>query len=393
MYASNETILDGHDRCEMKAVLLNEIPRDEKLATEWNQLVFQMEAPEVFYTYDWALAVSQAFPDTLTPFLILLYENSSLLGVGSLKLVASERKVCFLAENTADYCDFVSRPVDRARVLEAVFLKLLQSGISEFVAANILSNSLTAKHLAAIAQKYGYLSVEVGRSISPIVVLKGSSEREQMRRALKRKRESGYARALAKRGQVHYRVAPNWPIVEADLFWKAYVARTVATKRVKVFPFAHFRTLVDSLSGTLAGRGWFSLDTLSLDGRSIAWGIYFSFLGKRLLYQCVFDSCFDRFNPGIILLLNSLNTAINDSSIQAMDLGIGDEQYKFRFANAERYVSRIVLTDDRLRYIKLRVRAEATELLKRCRTCENIARKILLFVRANRLARNRGTQF
>jgi len=377
----------------MKTVLLNEIPRDEHLATEWNQLVFQMEAPEVCYTYYWAFAVSQAFPGTRTPFLILVYENSSLVGVGSLRLLDSERKACFLAEDTADYCDFVSRPADRARVLEAVFAKLVQSGISEFVAASILSVSATTQHLAAVAREYGFSFVEVGQNVSPVLELKGPSEREQTLQNLKRKKDiSSQAKALAKIGQMEYSVANCWPMIDTELFWKAYLARTVVTKRNNCYSFESYRALVNSLVEVLAGKGWFALASLNLDGRVIAWGIEFRFLGKWLLYQCAFDPRLDQFGPGNVLLANVLNEAVNNPSVHAVDLGIGDERYKFRFTNTVRRVSRIVLTNDRLHYIKLRLRVEASGLLKRSKTCENIARKIVLLVKANQRARIKGIQ-
>ena len=45
----------------MRLVLHREIPEDNILAGQWNQLVQQMEFPEVFYTYEWSLAVSRAY--------------------------------------------------------------------------------------------------------------------------------------------------------------------------------------------------------------------------------------------------------------------------------------------------------------------------------------------
>ena len=76
----------------MRLVLHREIPEDNNLARQWNELVWQMECPEVFYTYEWALAVSRAYRDSITPLLMLAYEQDSLVGVVSLATNRSRRE-------------------------------------------------------------------------------------------------------------------------------------------------------------------------------------------------------------------------------------------------------------------------------------------------------------
>jgi len=40
---------------------LKEIPEDVNLRQQWNALVKRVDRPEVFYTYDWSLAVQRAY--------------------------------------------------------------------------------------------------------------------------------------------------------------------------------------------------------------------------------------------------------------------------------------------------------------------------------------------
>ena len=68
----------------MRLVLHREIPDDDILARQWNQLVCRMECPEVFYTYEWSLAVSRAYRESVTPLLILAYQQDALVGVAAL---------------------------------------------------------------------------------------------------------------------------------------------------------------------------------------------------------------------------------------------------------------------------------------------------------------------
>ena len=59
-----------------------DIAQDERLRDQWNALVFQMECPEVFYTWEWATAAGRAYASLLKPLLILAYEGEALVGVG-----------------------------------------------------------------------------------------------------------------------------------------------------------------------------------------------------------------------------------------------------------------------------------------------------------------------
>src|SRR5580692_4208192 len=71
----------GQHHGEMRVTVLKEIPEDLTLARDWNRLVKRMEHPEVFFTYEWALAAARAFQATLTPLLFLMYEADELCGV------------------------------------------------------------------------------------------------------------------------------------------------------------------------------------------------------------------------------------------------------------------------------------------------------------------------
>jgi len=94
--------------------LLPEIPEDSKLRQEWNTLVQQMERPEIFYTYEWALAMQRAYGTAAQPLLALAYEDGRLRGVAALAADPARQDFSFLAATTADYCDFVSAPGDQS---------------------------------------------------------------------------------------------------------------------------------------------------------------------------------------------------------------------------------------------------------------------------------------
>ncbi len=94
---------------KLRLVVLRQIPEDPHLRQQWNALVDQVDQPQVFYTYEWALAVQRAYSATLRPLLFLAYdEQASLSGVAALATTPAGDEASFLRATTGDYCDFLS---------------------------------------------------------------------------------------------------------------------------------------------------------------------------------------------------------------------------------------------------------------------------------------------
>ena len=161
----------------MQLVLRQEIPEDENLRSQWNALVEEMECPEVFYTYEWALAVDRAYRASRTPLLLLAYEEGVLVGVAALTVDPATGKAAFLTSTTADYCDFVCSPQRRPGLVDAIFSELRRSGIPALVLANLPASSATMATLAADAGKHGYSLFSRPAYLCARVVLGSPSER------------------------------------------------------------------------------------------------------------------------------------------------------------------------------------------------------------------------
>ena len=127
----------------MRIVVLRKIPEEPSLLRQWDDLVLQMERPEVFYTCEWALAVQSAYQASLKPLLFLGYDGDDLVGVACLGTDTGEQNVSFLAATTADYCEFLSHPQRRAEFIDKVFSELRQLGASNLVLASLPADSAT----------------------------------------------------------------------------------------------------------------------------------------------------------------------------------------------------------------------------------------------------------
>jgi CelD/BcsL family acetyltransferase involved in cellulose biosynthesis len=90
-------------------------------------------------------------------------------------------------------------------------------------------------------------------------------------------------------------------------------------------------------------RGWLRLWFLELDGRAVsAW--YGWKLGTRYShYNSGFDPDFSADRPGLVLLASILQDAFREGAAE-FDFLLGDEDYKYRFADGRREVSDVMLT-------------------------------------------------
>ena len=118
--------------------------------------MLQMARPEVFYTYEWALAVDRAYRASMPPLLFLAYEDDSLVGVVALATDSLRRRAFFLANTTADYCDFLCAPRYHLEFMDAVFAQLRGLNLANLQLANLPADSPTATALGDVAARHRY---------------------------------------------------------------------------------------------------------------------------------------------------------------------------------------------------------------------------------------------
>jgi hypothetical protein len=75
---------------------------------------------------------------------------------------------------------------------------------------------------------------------------------------------------------------------------------------------------------------------LEIDGRPVAWNYGFRFGGSWFWYLPTFQMEYEHVSPGSCLLRLMVEEGARDASLQWLDLGLGDEPYKERFANNTR---------------------------------------------------------
>lgn len=347
----------------MRIIVHREIPEDENLRRHWNELAQQMEHPEVFYTYEWALAVSRAYRASLPPLLLLGYDGGSLVGVAA--LATDRQTICFLTSTTADYCDFVCYPDLRGEFVHTVLAELQKMAAPRLVLANLPADSATVPALKQSGT--GCRSFARPAYHCAQITLGSGQQREDLSRTVAGRKALRYSlRAMSREAPVSVDHLRTWDCIQPALpaFFAAHVARFQSTGHTSNLAQPERRRFLSELAELLAGEGWIVLSRLLVGERPVAWNYGFQYAGSWFYYQPTFEASLQRFSPGLCLLSKIVEQACDDEEIEMIDLGLGAEGYKERFANQTRQTLHVTVTTSALRSLKERARYYAVAGIK-----------------------------
>jgi hypothetical protein len=119
--------------------------------------------------------------------------------------------------------------------------------------------------------------------------------------------------------------------------------------------------------------------------RALAWNLGFQFEGAWFWYQPTFDSDLEKFSPGFCLLVKLIEEAADCPALSIVDLGLGAEEYKERFANQTRETLYVSLRTS-VHSVREIFRYRAAQMMKMSPRLESIARTGV--VRLRDLSRN-----
>lgn len=357
-----------------------EIPEDANLARQWNDLVWQMECPEVFYTYEWALAVGRAYRDSVTPLLILAYEQDSLVGVAALASHHRRRETFFLASTTGDYCDFISSPANRLEFVDLVLAELHRLKMFVLVAASLPVSSATACAFMTATQPHGYKIFSRPASLCAHIALGSSMERRDLKDStVTRKALRYFLKGLGKHAPVGVDHLKSRDSLDAALpeFMRAHITRFSASGRHSNLASPQRQAFLTELAGLLSPAGWMVLTLLRVGPQPVAWNYGFRFSGSWFYYQPTFDIDWSKFSPGFCLLSKIVQAACDDPQIDRVDLGLGTESYKERFATGTRPRLDVTVTTSTAHYLRESARQHLVAAIKSSPRFEYGVRRIL----------------
>jgi len=353
----------------LRLVLLREIPEDQTLRQQWNALVARLDQPQVFYTYEWSLAVQRAYHATLPTLLFLVYDESdTLCGVTALAADVGGSRVSFLCATTGDYCDFLSLPEHKPAFVEVVLEELRKQGIDDLTLTNLPADSSTVAALRNASNQTGYRCFARTAYICAQVSLSKLERRpgentpalpgkKMLRRSLN---------AMGREAPVRLDHARSWEEVGPILaeFIQAHVARFLATGRISNMVQYERRQFLEELAKLLSEPGWLVLTRMMSGEKSLAWNYGFQFDGVWFWYQPTFDSDLEKYSPGFCLLAKLIEESADDPAITTVDLGLGAEEYKERFANQTRETLYVTLRRSVVGHAREILRYRTAEIIK-----------------------------
>lgn len=339
------------------------------------------EQPQVFYTYEWALAVYRAYHSRLQPLLFLAYEEGSVLcGVAALASDPSGQRASFLCATTGDYCDFLSAAEQREELVSSVLADLRRQEVRELVLANLPADSATARVIGKVAASHGYRAFARTGYICAQVSISALERRGDDKPVLPRKKMlRRFLNAMGREAPVRLDHARSWDEVEAVLpeFIQAHVARFLVTGRISNAARPERRKFLAELAKLLSESGWVVLTRMMSGSKVFAWNYGFQFQGTWFWYQPTFLSELDKYSPGFCLLAKIIEEAAGDPAMMTVDLGLGAEEYKDRFANQSRETLYVTLNKSAMRHRGEILRYRAAEVVRASPRVEAVARKML----------------
>jgi CelD/BcsL family acetyltransferase involved in cellulose biosynthesis len=369
----------------LRLEVIHEIPEQSSLREQWNALAFRSEQPQVFYTYEWALAVQRAYSSRLKPLLFLARDrNDSLSGIAALATDCSGKGASFLCATTGDYCDFLSLPEHRDTFVRLVLAELKRSAVRETVFTNLPADSATVMALKKGSRLCRFLIFARPAYLCAQISLARLDRRKDDNSILPRKKMlRRFLNVMGREHPVELEHCRSWNRIEPMLaeFMRSHVARFLANGRISNTVRPDRRTFFVELAKLLSAQGWLALTRMTSGDRVLAWNYGFQFRGTWFWYQPTFDMKLEKYSPGYCLLAKLVEEAAADPIFHTVDLGLGAEEYKDRFANQVRATLWISLTSSVVHHASAILRYRVGEAINKRPKAEKFIRSRLQLYR------------
>lgn len=231
-----------------------------------------------------------------------------------------------------DCLDFVGDISDPA-VLDAI-LETARAHVKNFTGFRfyfIPDSSRTGERLQASAKRLSLNCCDEGNIPSPAIDIAGQPETALAATCKKslRRHENYFIREGTLDVQHMQDAASILP--HLDDFFEQHITRRNATEHPSLFQDPVQRNYYRRLTQDISPTGWLRFTRIDWNGRPIAFHYGLSYRGRYSFGIPSFAIELSRHSPGEVLLRQLLLAAI-DEGAETFDFGIGDEEYKYRFA-------------------------------------------------------------
>jgi CelD/BcsL family acetyltransferase involved in cellulose biosynthesis len=351
---------------------------------EWNALVERSPTNTVFQTLEWHRSWWSALGSDAQPLVLLAEAAGEIVGIAPLmlsvrRILGRKRRVVeFIGTHAADYSDFICDPARPAVV--SLMLQWLSDRADRWEVLHLLNIAGTSPLLEALpkmfGQRGGYATELHLLSECPTRIF---GDRSADLALLKKKTLRETYNKLRKQGRLEFRLYTDPAEIEACLepFFQQHIDRWAGTGTPSFFTDDRQRSFYRELVRQLAPKGWIAFSVVSFNDIPLSFHFGYEY-GQRIYFiKPTFNPEYRQYGPGMLQVKYLLEYAMQ-RDVKELDFAVGEEKYKYRFANHTRsnYVARV--QPHSMSYGVDRLLLSAKALIERSPALSRLGRRLLM---------------
>lgn len=323
---------------------LGSLDEAQDMAEAWGRL-HAGGSSDIFTSPAWCLPSWRAFPELGAPALLIALDGAGAL-LGVLALTTGPLGLTWAGSPLGDEHDIRVDRDQPAQLVVAALVRRLSRVVTE-PGRNVLRDVRPGGLLTLVAASQPGCPAPMVRLNDPdpefgaFGCLPGWSRKQW--RTLR-----GARRRLEESGNVTVERLADQATLAATLpnFVQIRLASWAARGRISELPVMDrhpaFPDFLAEAGSSLAAEGRCLLIRLNLESEPLAQALFFRSPGADLLYMSTYQPNAARYGPSHLLLAEAAQLAVADG-IRVLELGRGDEPYKFALGAQPRYLRNVVL--------------------------------------------------
>jgi CelD/BcsL family acetyltransferase involved in cellulose biosynthesis len=338
----------------------------ERHAQAWNDLARRSDTATIFQSFEWHAAWWKVFRDDYELRMLLAWNDSRLAGIAPWVLSRKTGELQFLGSGdySSDYCDFLIHPAhpDAVEPLAAWIFESARAW-RKLDFRNFPSHSGHRLRFERCLRKQSpYVFSEIETPAPTRILGNASADREAVNKA-SLKRHFNWFKKNGKLEFAHLESEQEiLPLL--DLFFRQHIERRAMTGTPSQFLNPKQRQFYRELVRLLAPARWLKFGVVRFNGSPIAFHFGFEYKSRFVWYKPAFSAEHAKQSPGEVLLKFLLEYAVG-RQLEEFDFTVGDEPFKYRFANHIRTNHRVQVFSLPIGYWLRHAKKLAKQILRR----------------------------
>ncbi len=349
----------------------------------WNALACRSPHHRIFQTFEWNRSWWEAFGAGRELWVLLVHEGETLVAVAPLALARQrvyglpQRVLEVMGFGVSDYFDFLVEP-ERPDLLERMLHFIRDSGPAwdMLFIPYLLDESPTFDALPRFFRQRA-LGVDIRTRYEAPTRCFGIEPQDDQKLPRKKSLKRHFNH-FARSGtlEFHNLRAADEIAPYLDTLFRQHIERRALTVDPSRFLDPAHQHFYRVLTREMGPTGWLLFSLVQFDGQPIALHFGFEFQNRLLWYKPTFDVALASQSPGEVLIKYMMEDALA-RGLAEFDFSIGEEEFKYRFANQTRQTHALRVFRHRLPHALYRTVEGSKERLKRSPRLREAGHKLL----------------